>query len=276
MPITAPTVGLYPSIAQVNASVRVHVNESFTAAANGTRVYTDTYPVNETVPILNIALQSLQRDLENYGLPSTREVVFIVNGITPVNGPMGLGIPDPTVQVYLSFNGYWDGGVLHVSPVLPPDLLVPIEIKQRITNSGTVFTNVPNSPTDLPSVYQNYLLGWWTWRQDAIWFNGSQNTCDIELRYTGGCPQYSESLSPDLFSTTLIPFLDCMEALSYKMAYIFASPRLPNGEAEKLDARYEKAMLKMANRYIKSQQWSHFSRRPFGDGRGDLIGSGWG
>ena len=279
MPSTAPTAGSgYPSIELVFNQCRIHIND--TQAGNSGivgsgRVFTDDW--SPSLNVLNLALSHLQRDLENYGLPTTREVIFIINGIPPINGPMGLGVPDPTVQVALSFNGCWDGSILHGTPTLPSDLLMPIEIKQRVTNSGTVFTKMQNAVNDLPSVDQNYLLGWWTWRQDQIFFNGSQNEMDIELRYTGGCPVYPTTLSPSLFPTTLIPFLDSAEALSYRCAYIFCSPRLPKGGADELQANYEAAMLQMANRYIKTAQRSPVSRGSFGDdgGSGD-NGAAWG
>lgn len=277
MPITAPTIGLYPSIKFVNDCTRIAINDTFAGTTNTVgegRVYTDSWTPN--LNILNLALQHLQRDLEDRGVPTTREVVFIINGLAPINGPLGLGIPDPTVQVYLSYTGYWDGGTLHGSPVLPPDLLVPLEIKQRVTNSGTVFSEVPRARDDLHSTTQNFLLGEWAYRQDQIFFNGSQSTMDIELRYTGGCPVYPTTLSPSLFPTTLIPFLDSAEALSYRCAYIFCSPRLPNGGADELEANYEAAMIKMANRWIRTMQRTPVRRHSFGsDGGPGASGDGW-
>ena len=262
MPIVAPTAGLYPSIQTVFDFTRIAINDTQGLTEGAGRVFTDDW--TPSINILNMALQGMQRDLENYGLPTTREVTFIVNGLTPVNGPLGLGIPDPTVQVYIGFNGYWDGSILHGSPVLPPDLLVPIDVKQRITNSGTIFTECPQAVNGLPSATQNFFLGSWTWQQDRLQFNGSQNTCDIELRYTGGCPQYATTTSPSDFDSILIPFLDSGDALAYKCAYIFCSPRLPKGGADELQANYEASMLKMANRWIKTAQRSPVCRQAFG------------
>jgi hypothetical protein len=273
----SPTVTAYPTIEAVNNLVRVFVNDTFAGLTNTVgegRIYTDSWTPNIT--ILNAALQHLQRDLENYGMPTTREVVFIIGGLTPIYGPGGLGIPDPTVQVSLGFNGYWNGSGLNQSIALPYDLMVPIEIKQRVTNSGTVFTELANAIDDLPSVDQNYLLGWWTWRGNAIYFNGSQNTMDIQLRYTGGIPVYPTTLSPTLFSQTIIPFLDATEALAYRCAYIFCSPRLPKDGASELKENYEYAMLQMANRWIKTAQRTPVSRRAFGgEGGAGASGDGW-
>lgn len=275
MPIVAPTAGSYPTIEDVFNSVRVHVNDTFagaTATLGEGRIFTDSWTPNIT--ILNLALQHLQRDLENYGFPTTREVTFIINGLTPINGPLGLGVPDPSVQVYLSFNGYWDGSVLHGSPTLPLDLLTPLKISQRQTGSGNPFAPVLPAPDGLPSINQAFSLGWWNWITDKIFFNGSQNTIDIQLTYTGGVPKYPLSINPNTFPTTLIPFLDSQEALSYWAAYIFCAPRLPKGGAEELAAGYRAAMIEMANRWIRMTQRTPVVRQAFGGWGGEAYPEG--
>ena len=145
-------------------------------------------------------------------------------------------LPDEGIEnfVRLASRGYFDGTTTNPAVTLPLDLLAPLKIGQRITGSGTCFSEVPNAVDGLMSVYQGVTLGNWEWRGDALWFNGSQNTTDIELRYTGGVPTIPTTLNPNLFATTLIPFLDCLEALSYRCAYIFCSPRLPKGGADEL------------------------------------------
>jgi hypothetical protein len=280
MPLVPPTAGLYPTIEDVFNYTRIHINDTFAGATQTVgegRIFTDNW--TPSVNVLNLALQAMQRDLENYGLPTTREVTFVLTGIPPVNGPLGLGVPDPSIQVYIGFPGYYDGNIaatVNTSFKLPVDLLVPIHIGQRVTGSGTVFTEVVNAADDLPSVNQNYLLGFWTWRQDRLYFNGSQSTMDIELRYTGGVPRYPIATSPSEFDSIYIPFLDSGDALSYKCAYIFCSPRLPKGGADELQANYEAAMLKIANRWIKTAQRTPVSRQAFGgDGGSGASGEGW-
>src|ERR1017187_9776792 len=256
MPIVTPTLGQgYPTIEDVNNAIRLHVNDTFAGATQTVgegRVYTDSWTPNITN--LNLALARLRRDLTNRGLPTTREVTWIINGLTPLFGSQGLGIPDPTVQVYLAFGGYWDGNSLNTNVNLPYDLLTPLKIGQRITGSNTVFSEVCPAPDGLPSVYQNYLLGWWQWRQDQIFFNGSQNTMDIELTYKGGFPTYPTNLDQALYSSTYIPILDSLEALSYRAASIFCSPRLPAGGTAALDQNYQDAMIGMANQWVQTMQ----------------------
>jgi hypothetical protein len=346
--IVAPTAGLYPSIETVNNQIRALVNDTFAGATSTEgegRVYRDNWTPNIT--ILNLALQSLQRDLETYGLPTTREVATVIsnslsltlsaaalasasgntvytgtitggagnalvglffnvtgfalggnniigalcvgssittltlvnpNGavethagvatsgaLTPLNGPLGLGVADPAVTPYLSFQGYWDGTVLHPAPALPQDLLIPLKIRGRVSGSSGVFTEIHEAPNGLPSVVQTALgLGRWEWFRNQINFNGSLATMDIELRYTGGCPQYSTSLSPTLYATTLIPFLDAGDALAYKGAYIYCAPRLPKGGASELETNYEQAMMNLAGRWMKPKAPAQVATAPQG------------
>ena len=195
----------------------------------------------------------------------------VTNAITPVNGPLGLAVADPSVQVYLSFNGYWDGSVLHENPILPPDLLVPLKVQQRIsgsTGNAAIFQTVAEAPDGLASNLQTAQgLGGWEWRTDKLNFNGALVNMDIELRYAGGVSPFPTSLSVSNYCTTLIPFLDSTEAMSYRCAYIFCRPRLPAGDtrAQELQANYEYAVQGMANRWRKTQQRSPLSRREFGN-----------
>ena len=267
----------YPSIEDVFNSVRVHINDTFAGATDTVgegRIFVDSW--TPSITILNLALSRLQRDLENYGVPRTREETFAISGLQPINSASGVGVPNPAIQVYLGFDGYFDGLTLHATPTLPLDLLVPLKIGQRITNSGNVYIEVRNAPDGLPSMNQNYLLGYWEFRNDKIYFNGSQNTMDIELRYTAGVPYYATTLNPNLFATTYIPFLDSLEALSYRIAYVFCSPRLPKGGADELQSNYESAMLQMANRWIKTAQRTPVVRQDFGNwGGAGSSGEGW-
>ena len=253
MPFPIPIAGPYPSIEEVFLKTRVDINDAFAGATNTQgegRVFTDNY--TPTITVLNIALQYFQRDIESLGFPTTRERTAIL-GLTPVHGAGGLGVADPNTQVYLGYGGYFDGTTLNAGIVLPVDLLVPLKIRSRIHASNGTYTEVHEAPDGLPSCAQNIGLGRWEWITDRIYFNGSTNTIDIELWYTGSIAQYATSLSPSLFPTTLIPFLDSGDALAYKCAYIFCAPRLPKGAADELQANYEAAVQRIAGRWIKAK-----------------------
>lgn len=279
-----PTIGQsFPTIQEVNDTARVHLNDTF-AGADGIvgsgRVYTNDWTPNITV--LNVALDHLRRDLTNRGVPTTREVTFIIDGITPVNGSQGLGVPDPTVQVYLSFGGYWDGSVLNTDVQLPNGLITPLKIAQRMSGTNNPFVEVPPAVDGLPSVYQSVLLGWWEWRQDQIFFNGSINPIDIQLTFKSGFPHYPTNLDPAQYATTYIPVLDSLEALSYRVASTFSDPRVPVGATAGMVQNYQDAMVGMANQWVQTMQRNPASRMGFGDDSNSAglgisgQGTGWG
>ncbi len=277
MPIPVPTVGSYPTIEDVFQAARIHISDvrdGATSMVGESRVATD--PWTPSIQYLNLALQALQRDCQDKGMPATREVSFIINGLAPVNSTLGVGAANPAIQVSLGFEGFNDGLVLHNPPVLPADLLVPIKVGQRITGSGTLFSPVPLANDDLPSINQGVYLGFWCWRTDHIWFNGSQNTMDIQLLYEGGLPKYAITLNPDFWPTTLVPILDSADVLAWKVAQLFVAPRAaqyPPGAVDYVETSYKSQMIQLVNRWIKTAQRAPACREGFGDD--GSYGDGW-
>lgn len=268
--------GLYPTIEDIFNRTRVEVNDAFAGATSTQgegRIFVDTW--SPVITHLNQAIDHFKRDLEDSNVPVNREEYFQAS-IPPINGPNGSGVPDPSVQVYLGFNGYWDGSTVDASIVLPSDLIVPLEIWARSSGSGLTYGKISPAADGLPSNYQDYTLGQYEWRQDRIYFNGSTITMDIRVRYEAGLTPIATTLSPSLFPTTTVGFLDSAEPLSLYCAFIFCSNKtalLPNGlsGANDLLMRYNEATAKICNRYTKMFQRTTYDRAPYGED-GDLFG----
>ena len=378
----------YPSISDVLNLVRVFVNDTL-AGSNATpgegRVFTDSAPF--IIPMLNASLQAFQRDLENSGVPTMRKEVFIYN-VPVITSSGGAGVPDPSVQQYLSFGGFFNGttfltgsppsapsaGVpssggsitagLHsykvtfvnttgetlpsvksnvidtttnktsiititagpsgttdrklyrtvagdtgawkllttVSgnstltftdtiadgslgadapsidtsiPALPADLYVPLRLWARNYGTSTVFTEVFEAQAGLPARIQDNVLWDWDWRGDSIYSSGSTAAKDLRLRYTATVSFVTGLTPPASYPTTYIPFLDCLDALGYRMAYIFCASRLPEGGADSLMKLYQDCVGKITNRQIKKIQRTRFTRPPYGEGNPDSNSTGW-
>lgn len=281
MPVTTPTVGqAYPSIEDVFNSVRVHINDTF-KGATGTlgegRIFVDTW--TPAITILNLALQRFARDLEDMGVATAHEEVFILQGdtlgggaLTAINGPNGLGAPDPSLQVFLNFEGYWDGQTLNKQIHLPFDLLIPLSLEERVSGTGSQFVPLGQCNYGLQSLVQYQSLGGWEWRGDGIFMNGSTVPMDLRIRYTSSFPRFPLTLKPKdvspltpQFNNTLIPFLDAQEPLSYLVAYMFCAPRLPQNAAGELMANYKDCKDRIANRSVKQSQAVVVARQPFGN-----------
>jgi len=277
MPVLRTLGEAYPTLDEIFSSVRVYLNDTFkgvTQTYGEGRVFT-TSAANMWTPsitILNLATQALQRDLKGYGVKTTMEEIFYAS-IPPVNGPQGLAVPDPTVQCYLDFNGYWDGSVLHGNPPtpsnpsgdpsLPINLLMPLDIWERDASSNLDFGPISQAQNGLPSIYQSYSLGLWEWRGNAIYFNGAIIPKDMRMRYVASrLPKFPVTLDPKLFPITYIPFPDTLDVLALRTAYIFSESRLPAGGANELLAQYNEGVTKIAGDTVKRMQRTKFSRRP--------------
>lgn len=274
MPVVSES--MYPTIENVLNLTRVHLNDTFAGATNTPgegRIFTDSAPF--TLPILNSAIQEYVREIETAGVPTTkRDMVITLNGaVTPINGPLGLGVPDPSIQVYIGFAGYFDGSLMHQWPQLPADLLDVRRVWERTTGTNLTFTELGEIPV-LPSRYQDYSLGNWVFEKDAIYFNGALVSKDLRIEYlsAGFAQYYSNTTPPSSFPTTYIPFLDSMQALSYLCAAIFNESRNPPTASAALRANATRIIAKIKNRYVRrAQRVGGYSREAYGEA-GDLFG----
>lgn len=269
-------MGAYPSIETVLNQARVHINDTFTVSgvAGAGRIFQDSWPV--VITILGESLKRYQRDIEHYGVRTTRVETLPIAPIPVINGPQGQGVPDPSVQQNMNFKGFFDGLRQNLTPSLPPNLLQPLEIWQRQYQSNSTYTLLDESADALPSVFQNFTLGSWQWRGDAIYFNGSLTQMDIRLSYRATRAFISPNIQPNMFSSTMLPFLDCDEPLAYLVAYKFSSPRIPPSPiavqlVQDLLANYQSTMVRVANRWVKAAQRTPVGRASFGY-EGDAFG----
>lgn len=278
MPVTTAHGDAYPTIQEIFDQTRVLINDTFKGATSTWgegRVFTNDWTPNITT--LNMALQALQRDLEDRGVKTTKEEIFLAR-LPALNGPLGLAVPDPSVQVYLDINGWWDGSTLHNEfpspsrpdggPMLPLDMLMPLRIEERNAGSNLNYQLITEAENGLPSIYQTLSLGQWEWRGDAIYFNGALTEKDIRIRYRATkLPKFPKDLlaklqPPQDFNNVYIPYSDTGDALAYRCAYIFSSARLPAGGANELLANYKEQMNTIANRTVKQMQRSRYCRIP--------------
>jgi hypothetical protein len=118
------TATTYPSVLDCMNLARSLVNDTL-AGATGTsgegQILTDNAPF--TVPFLNSAIRWLYRKLGNNGVATVIQDNYILTGLGPVNGPLGSAEPDPSVQVNISYSGYFDGTTIDTTLKLPQSTL---------------------------------------------------------------------------------------------------------------------------------------------------------
>jgi hypothetical protein len=213
------------------------------------------------LPMLNSSIRELYRELRNVGDPALIKDNVIVSGLTPVNGPQGLGSPDPSIQVYLSYGGYFDGSTVNNTLLLPGDVLYMESVWERQTGTGNPFMPMAQPQGGLCSRQQTSQFLEWEWRNYNINMVGATQTNDIRLRYYCSLPQFFSSTLD--FNSTFVPIVDCVDAVAYKTAVKYASMLGSPGLADlKLEAIEQMRQLKLATvrrtvRKLHQQRWGN-------------------
>ncbi|MGH7441505.1 MAG: hypothetical protein ACREKE_02400 [bacterium] len=281
MPINPPQPSgstVYGNAEGVLNLVRSLVNDTFAGATNTPgegRIVIDSAPF--VIPLYNNAVNHLQRDLEARGFPSNLRESIIV-GLTPVNGPLGPGQSDPTIQPWLGFNGYFDGTTVNPNLALPSNLVTPQRVWERVSVETNNFEEIFETQAGLESRAQNGSLGSFDFRGDALYFNGSTQIMDLRLRYFAVQGLLPPNLQPSpgqtfaqLFSTIAVPWQDSVEPLAYHIAFEFCQSQLPLGQAADLLRGYVSSMTSLAARMVRRSQRVGYHREPYGD-TGDVFG----
>lgn len=266
--------GLYPSLSGIMNYVRALVNDS-QAGINGIpgegQIMTDDPSISPFVqPMLNASIREVYRELRNIGSATLIKDSVIVSGLTPVWGSNGLGVPDPAVQVYLSYSGYFDGNTINGDLYLPSDLLYPTEVWERQNSTNNPFRKMHQPQDGMPSRCQFPAFGQWEWRNDNIWFVGATQTNDVRLRYYCALPQFFSATLD--FESTFVPVLDSLDALALKTAVKYArmlgSPGLPDLINEAKEQTFQ-----LKNAYTRRAQSIDYMRKVYqhSDGSTDQL-----
>lgn len=271
--MSSPTINVGPgdtSLETIMNLVRALVNDS-QAGATGTpgegQILTDNAMISPfTQPFLNSSIRELYRELRNVGQPTLIKDNVIIEGLTPINSPRyGLAQPDPAVQTYLGFTGYFDGLQLNTNISLPSDVITVERVWERENSTTNRFVPMTQPQFGLPSVFQGQMYGLWEWRNDNIWMVGALSTRDLRLRYWCSLPQF---FSPTLdFAATYVPIIDCTDAVAYKTAVKYATMLAsPNLKDLKEDAKEQ--MFQLKQQHVRRAQGVEYHRIPFANHNG--------
>lgn len=257
--MTQVAEGTFPVAEDVMELSRATINDML--RTTGGSILTDT--ATFTNPMLNSAVRKTQRYLANNGLLSNVVDNAILAAIPVV------GNQDPGTQVSISALGYNNGVNTFSQPVLPPDLLLPLSIAQRQTNSGAQFTPMTPAKGPLMSRIAGPFFGEWEWRQDSICMVGSTNVMDIRVRYEGRLPRISKTA--DLTQTT-INIRDGEDALAAAMVSIYSFSR---GAAQRQEAKlaFKEECDELINRYVRKDQRIAVRPQGYAAGGGTIDGA---
>lgn len=267
----APSVptGTYPVAEEVLQLSRAMVNDMLRDTAG--RILTDSAPF--TLIYLNSAIRKTQRHYANNGLYSYIKDNVIIPAIPPAASN------DPSVQVFLSAQGYFDGVAMHSTPTLPLDLILPLAIFERQTGSGSSFSPMSPSRGDgLVSRVPGQTFDDWEWRNDNINLIGSTNTNDLKVRYESMIPPVvlAANLSPQqataALSQTSIPLRDSHEALAAWTVWFYAFARGSEMRVE-CEKMANEQMDIVVDRYVRKDQRIAYRSRGYRAGGGPIDGA---
>jgi hypothetical protein len=224
------------------------------------------------LPTVNLAWRKLQKKLADKGHPRLESETVLSN--LPIVANL-----DPVSECWVNWTQFFDGLNLWTPaapppgaqcPVLPPDFIAPLRLKERQYVSGEGVGGTINynrmrdmhpAPNSLKGRQKGSRSRYWDWREDAIYFPGSIVPMDMWARYNAFLPDIV--LAAGGFGATPVPIMRCAEALAQYAAAIFVTPRAsllgPNFEAAG-----DAAVDQITNAFAKLQQRASYSRRPWG------------
>jgi hypothetical protein len=265
----------YPTLQGICDLFRTQINDTFsnnsgtgTGQGGGSGlVMNNTNP--DTLTFLNAACLDMFAELRNVGSPE-----LILDNYNLIGIP-ALGVVDPTVQVALSYAGYFNGFTWTNQWTLPIGLSRMISVSQRQTNSGFGFDVMPHCATGLPSCMQGQLMGGWEMRQGLLWMTGAVNAVDISLRCRITFPPFLSTAATVInFSTAYVPILDSLNAIAAKMLVLYARRFAPEQLTVAKDAEAT-SMGKLRLESVRERQSEDNEATAFGDAAMQSFPGAW-
>jgi hypothetical protein len=217
----------------------------------GGDILTDTWPA--TFVYLNQAKRIVEHELASNGVEfNVKETTLL--SIAPCQSS------DPTTQVWISQSGYFDGVANHANPALPGDLIVPLRLWERFSNTQNPFFQITPASDGIEGfLMQVQQFRYWDWRTDAIYLPGASMTNDIRMRYV--------SYSPELTGpTSIVPFRRSAIAIAFMTAWCFSNPR-GNAQAQTLYDMAKQEIDQIISSTTRKKQRKATAKRAYG-GRG--------
>ena len=268
-------VSNFPTIQTITNLVRSDVRDDMAGSTNTIgegQILVDNLTVSVTMAnFFNSAVRELCRQLRIQQAPMLIVDNYIIANIPPMNGPMGLAVADPSVQVAIGANGYFDGTLWHDSYALPSGVYQVIRCWERQTASNDTFADMGEPADGMAGVYQSQGWGRWEWRQNMVWTPGSLDNRDLRIRFLLTLnAQFVQASNP---ATTYLPIMDCEEAVARKIGRMYA--RRQGGGMYQFALQEELAATRMfLNQEVHRQQGTNYATLAYGSEAPPVINYG--
>lgn len=175
--------------------------------------------------MVNLAWRMLQQYLLQCGYVRLRVTNYIIPSL-----PASTNL-DTIYQASLSWTGYSDGyAAPYTGIVLPQTLIRPLKLMERVsatspnTNQFWDMSGPEQGITRIPSIPKTYRNVIWSWDDDQITMPGAVNTLDLRVDYASYLADFTGS-GEDFPGDQVVPILNCEDAFSGFIAYIFSQGR---------------------------------------------------
>jgi hypothetical protein len=260
---------LYPSLEDISSLFRSLINDDGSGSSGpaGGQIATDS--ATFMLPFMNSAMRDLFSDLRLVGDPTLILDNYILSGLPVVNGPQGSAAASPETQVYVGYNGYFDGTVMWPAFSLPINTMMVTRVWERQSGSQGGFTPMTEAQFGLPPCYQQQMNGVWEYRGDAIWMPGATMAVDLRIR---GTLNFVNWIGANLnFATTYFPVQDSTNAVVDKMLVLYSRRFAPSETPAAMNSA-DASLKKLRGEIIRRRQTVEYTRQDFGEGSGGL---GW-
>lgn len=265
----------YPTIQTITNLVRSDVRDDMAGATNTVgegQILVDNTTVSVTMAnFFNSAVRELCRRLRIVQAPMLIADNYIIRNIPPMNGPMGFQVADPSVQVYVAFNGYYDGTEWHATYGLPQGCFQVLRCWERETSSNDVFNDMGEPSDGLAGIYQTNGWGRWEWRQDMVCLPGSLDYRDLRIRYLMILNAlFVANANP---ATTYLPIMDCEEAVARIIDRLYAA-RQGGGNYEMRKGEADSAVNDLITEQVHRKQGQNYATNAYGNEAPPVINFG--
>lgn len=261
----------YPVLQDIADLVRANLDDSLAGATNtpgeGQIVVDNPDIAPFLAKHLASSIRELYRKLRNAGDPTLIYDNYILTGCPIINGPLGSGVQDPTVQNSISPVGFFDGTQVWANFALPANCRSVERVEERQSGSNDLFSLVVQPQEGMTNCLQGSFNNQCEVRNDQIWLPGTLVPMDFKIRYLGTCPKI---LGDNVdYNTTQIPIMDCEEYVAYRCSYKIAT-MLGSQQAGEFKAEAEAALLDLKNAIVRNKQGITYRRAPF---LGGVVGT---
>lgn len=261
----------YPSLATIANLARTFVNDDM-AGATGTpgegQQLTNTSVTLQN--LMNSAIRETYRDVRIMGQPTLIRDNYLLLGLPPVNSQLGVGVMNPAVQVAIQYAGFFDGLQMNANFPLPSDLLLPLDMWERMAGTTAPFETMRQTQSALAPRNQTSALGEWEWRTDGIWMHGSTVSRDVRIRYVA---TFVDLVSPTIvWDETYVPIQDSQEAIADKIASRYA-PRLGGAQTQYAMLRADRSIKRLEQQVARAMQTKDYRMAAYGNGAASLAGN---